>query len=71
MQHCEDHGISKNEVEEVLDNLDDLDISRSSGHPIVFGETNSGRYLMVVFEVVDEDTIYPITAYEVDKRLDP
>jgi len=31
VQHCADHGITKEEVEEVLENATDADISRSSG----------------------------------------
>jgi hypothetical protein len=33
----------------------------------VFGYTSAGRYIAVVFEVIDDEpiTIYPVTAYEV------
>ncbi|MCC7291337.1 MAG: hypothetical protein IT449_04640 [Phycisphaerales bacterium] len=65
VQHCADHGVSKDEVEDVLDNPSDLDVSRSSGRPVVFGTTRAGRRLMVVFEAIDADSVYPITAYEV------
>jgi uncharacterized DUF497 family protein len=66
--HCAEHGISKKEIEEVLDNASDADLSRSSGRPVVFGDTNAGRHLLVVYEVVDAGTVYPITAYEVPRR---
>ena len=56
------------EVEEVFQNVSDADISRTSGRPVVFGDTHTGRHLMVVFEVIDESTAYPVTAYEVPKR---
>ena len=68
VQHCAEHGVSKEEVEEVLENATDADISRSSGRPVVFGDTSAGRHLMVVYEEVDEDTIYPVTAFEVPPR---
>jgi uncharacterized DUF497 family protein len=68
VQHCAEHGISKAEVEEVLDNCVDEDISRSSGRPVAFGDTNSGRHLMVVCDQVTEDTVYPVTAFEVPRR---
>jgi len=68
VQHCAEHGISKEEVEEAFENAIDEDTSRSSGRPVIFGDTNGGRHLMVVYEEVDEDTIYPITAYEVPRR---
>lgn len=66
--HCAEHGITKEEVEEVLQNAVDKDNSHSSGRPVVFGDTTTGRHLMVVYEEVDSDTVYPITAYEVPER---
>ena len=71
VRHLAEHGISKEEVEEVFQNASDTDISRSSGRPVVFGDTGSGRHLMVVYEEIDEDTVYPITAYEVPRRRRP
>jgi len=68
VQHCADHGIAKEEVEDVLQDPTDVDVSRSSGRPVVFGNTRTGRHVMVVYEEVDADTAYPITAYEVPRR---
>jgi uncharacterized DUF497 family protein len=50
VQHCAEHGVSKEEVEEVFENATDADVSRSSGRPVVFGDTSTGRHLMVVFD---------------------
>jgi hypothetical protein len=66
--HCAGHGVTKEEVEEVLQNATDADLSRSSGRPVVFGDTSTGRHLMVVYEEIDADTVYPITAYEVPRK---
>lgn len=68
VQHCAEHGVSKEEVEEVLESAMDVDVSRSTGRLVVFGDTSSGRHLMVVFESVDASTVYPVTAYEVSRR---
>jgi uncharacterized DUF497 family protein len=68
VRHCADHGVTKEEVEEVLENAMDADISRSSGRPVMFGETRTGRHLMVVYEGVDAVTVYPVTAYEAPRR---
>jgi uncharacterized DUF497 family protein len=68
VQHCAEHDISQDEVEEVLENAADADISRSSGRPVVFGDTSTGRHLMIVFEMIDDETVYPITAFEVPRR---
>lgn len=69
VQHCGEHGVSKAEVEEVLQYAADADVSRSSGRPVVFGDTSSGRHLMVVYEEVDVESVYPVTAYEVPRRM--
>jgi len=68
VQHCAEHGVTKEEVEEVLLNATDTDISQSSRRPVVFGDASTGRHLMVVYDEIDEDTIYPVTAYEVPRR---
>jgi hypothetical protein len=68
VQHCLEHSVTPNEVEDVLENASDADISRNSGRPVVFGETSSGRHLMVVYERIDAATVYPVTAYEVPRR---
>ena len=39
VQHCAEHGVTKEEVEEVFQNATDADSSRSSGRPVVFGDT--------------------------------
>jgi uncharacterized DUF497 family protein len=68
VQHCAEHGVTKEEVEEVILNAKDSDISRSSGRPVVFGDTSTGRHLMVVYEEVEPDEVYPVTAYDVPRR---
>lgn len=68
VRHCAEHGISKEEVEEVFQNATDADISRSSGRPVIFGTTSTGRHLIIVYEEVDSETVYLVTTYEVPKR---
>jgi hypothetical protein len=68
VQHCADHGVTKEEVEEVLERAMDSDTSRSTSRPVVFGDTSAGRHLMVVYESFDANTVYPVTAYEVPRR---
>jgi len=55
------------EIEQVLRNPVDMDVSESSGRPIAFGRTSKGRFLAVVYEQVDEVTVYPITAFDVEE----
>jgi hypothetical protein len=66
-QHIAEHDVTPKEVEEVLnDRHSQTAYSESSGRPITFGWTADGRYLAVVWELVDEDprVVYPVTAYE-------
>ena len=64
--HIADHGITKDEVAEVLNNPTGTEASRSSGRPICFGLTSTGRMIAVVFEEIDANTVYPVTAYEIE-----
>jgi hypothetical protein len=66
IEHIAEHGLTPEDVEEVILNPVDRDVSRSTGLPIVFGFTADGRYILVVYEQVDDITIYPVTAYEVE-----
>ena len=66
-QHIAEHDITPEEVEEVLnDRHSQTACSESSGRPITFGWTAGGRYLAVIWELVDADplVVYPVTAYE-------
>jgi len=63
--HIEEQGLTVADVEHVLANYDSEGVSRSSGQPCVFGRTPDGTYIIVVFELVDKNTMYPVTAYEV------
>ena len=67
LEHIAGHGLTQEDVEEVLFNPVDRDVSRSSGLPIVFGFTTDGRYIMVVYEQIDDVTIYPVTAYDIEE----
>ncbi len=63
--HISEHDVTQDEVLEVLSAPTALESSRSSGRPIAFGITSAGRLIAVVYEIVDEDVFYPVTAYEV------
>jgi hypothetical protein len=68
VQHIADHGLTVDEVEEVLRNPDSADgVSRSSGRPTKIGWTSTGKHVLVAYEVECEEplVIYPVTAYEV------
>ncbi len=71
VQHIARHNLTKAEVEEVLENPTDTDTSWSSGGPVVFGDTVGGRHIMVVYEMIDAASVYPITAFDVPRRKRP
>ncbi len=65
VQHIAQHGLNEDEVEDVLLDPDvPVEISASSGRPLKQGWTMTGRYIVVVWEQIDEDTVMPVTAYE-------
>ncbi len=72
VQHIAEHGLTVEEVEDVLfDPRTRTGRSRSSGRPEAFGETLTGKYITVIWDEVCDDPrmIYPITAYEVPRPL--
>ena len=67
VRHIAEHGLTKEDVDDILCGVHELDTSRRSGRPIAFGFTSVGIYACVVFERVDDETVYPITAYPLEK----
>ena len=71
IQHIADNDLSVEEVEEVLlDPDNDVQVSRTTGRPITFGWTSTGRHIAVVWETVIDDpkTVRVRTAYEVSPK---
>ena len=66
VQHIAEHGITKAEVVEVLGRPETREESRSSGRPVAIGSTSTGRTILVVYDEIDEDTVYPVTAYDLE-----
>ncbi len=65
VEHVEEHGLEPEEVDYVLSNYEATGISQSSGRPCVLGYTPDGRYVIVMYEEVDTDTVIPWTSYEI------
>ena len=64
--HIAEHGVSPEDVEEVFEHAIRFEKSRTSDRPMVFGYTSDGRRIAVVYEHLDDTTVYPVTAYEVE-----
>lgn len=70
--HIAEHGITQDEVEDVLgDPTNDTVLSESSSLPLTFGWTSTGRHIGVVWEPVGDDprTVRPVTAFEAPPRM--
>ena len=65
IEHLAEHGVTREDFEQVVSNPARIGVSRSSGHPCCWGETADGRELFCVYEYLDDMTIIPVTAYEV------
>ncbi len=65
VEHVEAHDLTTDDVDHVLTNPAAAGFSRSSDRSCVFGHAPDGRYIIVVYEEVDDDTVLPVTAYEV------
>ena len=68
LKHVGEHGVSREEFEEVVIAATETAIETSdSGSDMVRGETAAGRFLVCIFDQVDDVTIIPVTAYEPTK----
>jgi uncharacterized DUF497 family protein len=65
VQHVLEHGLSIEDVEEVLANPASEGTSRSTGCPCAWEYTLEGLYIIVVYDQIDDDTIRVRAAYEV------
>ncbi|MEX2318169.1 MAG: DUF4258 domain-containing protein [Pirellulales bacterium] len=65
VEHIDEHDLTPADVEFVLKHASKEVVSKASGRSCVFGYTPDDEYIIVVFEWLDEDTILPVTAYEV------
>lgn len=66
VQHIPEHGITKAEVLEVPGQPEAREESWSSGRPVAIGAVSTGRTILVVYDQIDEDTVYPVTAYDLE-----
>jgi hypothetical protein len=65
VEHAAEHDLTQDDFEYVVSNPTRRGVSRSSGLPAVWGYTEDGRYIIAVYEELDDGTILPVTAYEV------
>lgn len=69
LRHIALNGLTPEDVESVFASKESsASISRSSGRPMVFGWTSSGKHIAVAYDEVNDEPleVYVITAYEVE-----
>ncbi len=66
VDHVAEHGLTPEEVEAVICDPLEKTTSRTSGRPVVTGYTSDGRLILVVYEEIDDVTVYPVTAYALE-----
>jgi len=64
VQHLAEHRVKPEDFEEVVSYPDLRATSRSSGRPCCWAELEDGRYILCVYEYLDDNTFLPVTAYE-------
>jgi hypothetical protein len=67
-EHVAEHGLTQDDFEHVVRNPIRRGVSRSSGLPAVWGYTVDGRYIIAIYEELDDVTVLPVTAYEVPEH---
>ena len=65
LQHISRHRISPEEVEEVFASAPAFKHGRGGVYE-AWGQTESGRYLLVIFRYLGHNRAWPITAREMD-----
>lgn len=67
VEHLAEHDVTPEEAEYVVENAPPKGrtVSRSSGERVAFGCTPARRFMIVVYEQIDDITIYINTAYDV------
>ncbi|MBI1830254.1 MAG: DUF4258 domain-containing protein [Planctomycetes bacterium] len=66
IEHLAEHDLTPEDFEKVVCGPEKLRKSRSSGLPAAFGYTEDGRYIIAIYKHLDDMTILPVTAYEID-----
>jgi len=65
IEHLAEHDVTREEFEKVVRHPVDVRQSQSSDLPAAFGYSEDGRYIIAIYEFLDDVTILPVTAYEV------
>jgi len=62
------NGIEMDDFEHIVQYPAKVESSHSSDRQIAFGYTADGQWTACVYEMLDEDTVLPITAYHPEEE---
>ncbi len=61
-----EHGLSPEDFEDVVCDPVRIGVTSSgSDRDAAWGYTSDGRYVICIFEMIDDVTVFPVTGYEV------
>ena len=67
IEHLAEHDVAPEDFEQVVSDPDDVGTSDSSGLPCAWGETADGRFVICIYEEIDDVLLLPVTAFEVPR----
>lgn len=65
--HTAQHGVDQEEIEEICSSRN-FAIKSGKGKVAVWGQTENGRYVLVILGRREFDDYYPVSAREMDER---
>jgi hypothetical protein len=68
VEYLDQHGVSVDEFEDVVQNPEKIVRSRSSGEFAAMGWSFTGRHLFCVYRLINEFEVEPVTAYEIGEN---
>lgn len=66
IDHLAENGIAPEDFEFVVCHPEQTATSRSSGRPLAAAQLRDGRYVVAIYEMLDDLTVLPVMAFEVD-----
>ena len=67
IEHLAEHDVAPEDFEQVVSAPDDVGASDSTGLPCAWGETIDWRFVICIYEEIDDILLLPVTAYEVPR----
>jgi hypothetical protein len=66
VEHIAQNGLTVEEFQDVVLAAKKIDRSESTGRDMTYGVTRDGRTIVCIYEWLDKDTVFPVTAFEIE-----